>query len=432
MIKLMKEGLYTMKELKRITIIQSVIDKKRTQKEAAIALNLSERQIRKIIKKYKEDGLDSIKHGNKNNKPVHAFSETFKDNIIKLKLSNNYIDTNFSHFKDLLEERENIKISYSALYNILKSNGINSKKSHRSKKIHRRRKRKECEGMLVQTDGTPFDWFGIGKKFSLHGYVDDATGKILGLYMCENECLMGYLEITRQMLKKYGSPVAIYSDKYSVFFPTSSQKVTIEEQLEGKNKPTTQFHRIMDTLGIELIAASTSQAKGRIERLWETLQDRLFNEFKIYNIKTIAEANSFLPKYIEKYNKQFAIQPENNNSKFIPVPSYINLDLLLANKLTRVIDNAGVFSINNKKFQIVNNDILPNVKVDIYISHKIGIIVLHNEKRYKVVCIDNVPSSYSTLNLTKLCKEYELEVKIFATNLCSLNSKEIDPLLTTS
>ena len=98
MIKLMKEGLYTMKELKRITIIQSVIDKKRTQKEAAIALNLSERQIRKIIKKYKEDGLDSIKHGNKNNKPVHAFSETFKDNIIKLKLSNNYIDTNFSHF----------------------------------------------------------------------------------------------------------------------------------------------------------------------------------------------------------------------------------------------------------------------------------------------------------------------------------------------
>ena len=201
MIKLMKEGLYTMKELKRITIIQSVIDKKRTQKEAAIALKLSERQIRKIIKKYKEEGLDSIKHGNKNNKPVHAFSETFKDNIIKLKLSNNYIDTNFSHFRDLLEERENIKISYSALYNILKSNGINSKKSHRSKKIHRRRKRKECEGMLVQTDGTPFDWFGIGKKFSLHGYVDDATGKILGLYMCENECLMGYLEITRQMLK---------------------------------------------------------------------------------------------------------------------------------------------------------------------------------------------------------------------------------------
>ena len=144
--------------------------------------------------------------------------------------------------------------------------------------------------MLVQTDGTPFDWFNIGNKYSLHGYIDDATGKILGLYMCENECLMGYLEITRQMLKKYGSPVAIYSDKYSVFFPTSSQKLTTEEQLEGKEKPTTQFHRIMDFLGIELIAASTSQAKGRIERLWETLQDRLVTEFKINNIKTIDDA----------------------------------------------------------------------------------------------------------------------------------------------
>ena len=428
----MKEGLYTMNEIKRISIIQSVIDKKRTQKEAANALNISERQIRKIVKRFKEEGPDGIKHKNKLNKPAHAFSDEFKQKIIKLKLSQDYIDTNFSHFKDLLEEREHIKISYSALYNILKNDNIKSKKSHRAKKIHRRRKRKECEGMLVQTDGTPFDWFNIGKKYSLHGYIDDSTGKILGLYMCENECLMGYLEITRQMLTNYGSPVAIYSDKYSVFFPTSSQKLTLEEQLSGKGKPTTQFYRIMDFLGIELIAASTSQAKGRIERLWQTLQDRLVTEFKLNNIKTIEEANNFLPKYIKKYNKKFAIEPESKESKFIPRPSYVDLDLLLTNKLTRVIDNAGMFSIQNKKFQIVNNDILPNVKVNIYISHKIGIIVEHKEKRYNVICIENVPLSYSTLNLKKLCKEHELEVKTFATNLCSTNSKENAPLLVTS
>ena len=428
----MKEGLYTMNEIKRISIIQSVIDKKRTQKEAANALNISERQIRKIVKRFKEEGPDGIKHKNKLNKPAHAFSDEFKQKIIKLKLSQDYIDTNFSHFKDLLEEREHIKISYSALYNILKNDNIKSKKSHRAKKIHRRRKRKECEGMLVQTDGTPFDWFNIGKKYSLHGYIDDSTGKILGLYMCENECLMGYLEITRQMLTNYGSPVAIYSDKYSVFFPTSSQKLTLEEQLSGKGKPTTQFYRIMDFLGIELIAASTSQAKGRIERLWQTLQDRLVAEFKLNNIKTIEEANNFLPKYIKKYNKKFAIEPESKESKFIPLPAYVDLDLLLTNKLTRVIDNAGMFSIQNKKFQIVNNDILPNVKVNIYISHKIGIIVEHKEKRYNVICIENVPLSYSTLNLKKLCKEHELEVKTFATNLCSTNSKENAPLLVTS
>ena len=432
MINKMEEGLYTMNEIKRISIIQSVIDKKRTQKEAAISLKLYERQVRKIVKRFREEGPDGIKHRNKTHKPAHTFSDEFKQNIINLKNTEDYKDTNFSHFRDLLKERENINISYSALYNIFKNNGINSKKSHRNKKIHRRRKRKECEGMLVQTDGTPYDWFNIGKKYSLHGYIDDATGKILGLYMCENECLMGYLEITRQMLKKYGSPVAIYSDKYSVFFPTSSQKVTVAEQLEGKEKPTTQFKRIMDFLGIELIAASTSQAKGRIERLWQTLQDRLITEFKINNIKTIEEANEFLIKYIDKYNSQFSIEPENKESKFVPLPPYIDLDLLLTSKLTRVIDSGGMFSIQNRKFQIVNNDILPNVKVNIYISHKIGIIVEHKEKRYKVVCIENVPSTYSTLNLNKLCKEHQLEVIEFATNMCSYNSKENAPLLVSS
>ena len=428
----MKEGIYNMNELKRISIIQSVIDKKRTQKEAANVLCVSERQIRTLVKRFREEGPDGLKHKNKFNKPSHSFSEDFKTKIIQLKLSDNYVDTNFSHFRDLLEERENIKISYSALYSILHSNNIISKKSHKPRKTHRRRKRKECEGMLVQTDGTPFDWFNIGKKYSMHGYVDDATGKILGLYMCENECLMGYLEITRQMLKNYGSPIAIYSDKYSVFFPTSSQKITIEEQLQGKEKPTTQFKRIMDILGIELIAASTSQAKGRIERLWETLQDRLITEFKLNNIKTIEEANEFLPKYIDKYNKKFAKEPESNESKFIPLPPYVDLDILLTNKFTRVIDNAGTFTIKNKKFQIIDNNILPNTKVDIYISHKIGIIVEHKQKRYKVVCLDNVPSSYSTLNFNKFCKEHQLEVKQFATNLCNYNSKEYSPLLITS
>ena len=391
----MKEGMmFNMNELKRITIIQSVIDKRRTQKEASIALNISERQIRNLVKRYREEGSIGIKHKNKFNKPSHAFSNDFINKIVELKLSDDYIDTNFSHFRDLLKERENINISYSALYSILKSHNINSKKSHRNRKIHRRRKRKEAEGMLVQTDGTPYDWFNIGKRYSLQGYIDDATGKILGLYMCENECLMGYLEITRQMLENYGSPIAIYSDKYSVFFPTVSQKLTVEEQLEGKEKPTTQFKRIMDSLGIELIAASTSQAKGRIERLWETLQDRLTIEFRLNNIHTIEQANTFLPKYIEKYNKHFAIEPESNESKFIPIPAYVDLDILLTSKITRVIDNAGIFSIKNKKFQIVNNDILPGAKVDIYISHKIGIIVEYKQKRYKVICFDNVPNKY--------------------------------------
>ena len=160
--------------------------------------------------------------------------------------------------------------------------------------------------------------------YSIHGFIDDATGKVLGAYMCEHECLLGYLETLRQMIKNYGIPKCLYPDKFSVFFPTKAQKLTIEEQLQGKTKPTTQFKRIIDILGIDMFPASTSQAKGRIERLWETFQDRLITEFKLNKIKTIDEANEFLKKYIKKYNKRFSVKAESEESYFEPIPSYID------------------------------------------------------------------------------------------------------------
>lgn len=428
----MKGSYYTTMEIKQLNIIQSVIDGKRTGKEAAHALKISERQVWRKVKSIKDNGDIGIKHGNTFRKPKNSISDELINKIINLKLSNDYCDTNFTHFKELLEERENIVISYTPLYNILTNAGINSKKKHKDRKIHRRRKRKEHEGDLVQADGTPFDWFNDGNMYSIHGFIDDATGKVLGLYMCEHECLLGYLEVTRQMLTNYGSPKCLYPDKYSVFFPTISQKVTIEEELEGKEKPTTQFGRIMDFLGIEMFPASTSQAKGRIERLWETLQDRLITEFKLNNITTIDQANEFLPKYIKKYNKRFAVEPKNQESKFIKIPSYVNLDLLLTSKFTRVIDSSGTFTIKNKKFQILDNKILPNVKVDIYMSKKIGIIVEHNNTQYKVVCAENVPNKYSSLNLTKFCKDHSLEVNEFVENMLTYNAKQYEPLLVTS
>lgn len=428
----MKGSYYTNMELKQLNIIQSVIDKKRNGKEAANILNITERQVWRKVKSVKDNGEIGIKHKNQFHKPIHTISQELKQKIISLKLSNDYCDSNFSHFRELLIERENISISYTPLYNILSNAGINSKKKHKDRKTHRRRKRKEYEGDLVQADGTPFDWFQNGHMYSIHGFIDDATGKVLGLYMCENECLLGYLEVTRQMLINYGSPRCLYPDKYSVFFPAKSQKLTNDEELEGKEKPTTQFGRIMDFLGIEMFPASTSQAKGRIERLWETLQDRLITEFKLNNIKTIEQANDFFPNYIKKYNKKFAVLPEKEESKFIKVPSYVNLDLLLSSKLTRIIDNAGTFTIKNKRFQILNNNILPNVKVNIYLSKKIGIIVEHNNTQYKVVCVNNVPNTYSTLNLNKFCKDHSLEANEFVENLLTYNAKQYEPLLTSS
>ena len=378
------------KDLKRATLIQACINGECTVKQVANALGLSERRVKQIKKEVKENGVRSIQHGNRGRKPKNTISDETRIRILELRSSYEYEISNFKHFQELLKERENIDISYSALYNILRNAGIKSPKKHRKPKLHHRRKRKECEGMMLQADGTPFDWFGDGQQYSLHGFVDDATGKITGLYMCKNECLLGYLEVLRQTIENYGIPISLYPDKYSVFFPTkkASDQLTIQEQLNGREKGITQFGRIVEELGIDMFPASSPQAKGRIERLWETLQSRLVTEFRINNITNIEDANKFLIEYIPKYNSKFAIAATNKKSVFLKLPKIYNLDELLCVRFERIIDNAGVFSLNNSKFQLVSKNLPPKTKIQIYLSQKIGMRVKSNNKIYDVLSLE--------------------------------------------
>lgn len=373
-------------EIKRATLIEACIKGQCTVKQVATALGLSERRVKQIKKEVKENGVKSIAHGNRGRKPKNTIPNETRKKILELRSSYEYEISNFKHFQELLKERENIDISYSALYNILHSAGIKSPKKHRKTKLHHRRKRRECEGMMLQADGTPFDWFGNGERYSLHGFVDDATGKITGLYMCKNECLLGYLEVLRQTLENYGIPISLYPDKYSVFFPPKkvNDHITIEEQLNGREKGITQFGRIVEELGIDMFPANSPQAKGRIERLWETLQSRLVTEFRIHNISTIENANSFLVQYIQKYNSKFAIEASSKKSVFLKLPKRYNLDELLCVRFERTIDNSGVFSIKNSKFQIMDRNLPPKTKVQIYLSQKIGMRVKSNNKIYDV------------------------------------------------
>ena len=374
------------KEIKRATLIEACIKGQCTVKQVADALGLSERRVKQIKKEVKENGVKSIQHGNRGRKPKNTISIETKNKILELRSSYEYELSNFKHFQEILKERENIDISYSALYNILHNAGIKSPKKHRKSKLHHRRKRKESEGMMLQADGTPFDWFNNGEKYSLHGFIDDATGKITGLYMCKNECLLGYLEVLRQTLENFGIPISLYPDRYSVFFPPKKvdDHVTIEEQLNGREKGITQFGRIVEELGISMFPANSPQAKGRIERLWETLQSRLVTEFRINKITTIEQANNFLVKYIKIYNSKFAVKPINQKSMFLKLPKRYNLDELLCVRFERTIDNAGVFSLNNSKFQILDKNLPPKTKITIYLSQKIGIIVKANNKTYDV------------------------------------------------
>lgn len=211
--------LMSQKQLNRFAVISKLIDGHLTIAEAAVSLGLSERQIIRLKKGVATQGAEFLIHKNTNRKPVHAIDDAISAKIVALKQSEPYQSANFLHFQELLERHEAIKISYSALHSILTQANIKSPKKCRRFKPHRRRKRKPQEGLLIQMDATPFEWFGTNEKFALHGAIDDATGKIVGLYMTKNECLHGYWETTRQILLNHGIPVSLYTDRHAIFLP---------------------------------------------------------------------------------------------------------------------------------------------------------------------------------------------------------------------
>jgi transposase len=378
--------LMSQKQLNRYTVITKLIDGHITTKEASECLGLCERQILRLKKGVQNQGASFLAHKNKGKKPQHAIPDQTAQAIINLKKSDTYKDANFLHFQEMLAEYEQINISYSALYNLLKKSGFESPKKRRRFKPHRTRKRKPQEGLLIQMDATPYDWFGTGEKFSLHGAIDDATGKVVALYLAKNECLQGYFEVMRFILSNFGIPVSIYSDGHTIFKSPLKDKLSIEEQLAGKRVNPTQFGRAMEELGITIITARSPQAKGRVERLWETLQSRLPVEFKRNNIYTLDEANAFLSKYIHKFNKQFAVEPQNTEPAFRPVPSSLCIDHILCIVKQRTFDNGGVFSFYNKHFKIIQPKNLPPLPksacVDVLISPHFGIKVSYRGAIY--------------------------------------------------
>ena len=379
----------------KLHIIKCVIGKKLTIKDASKRLDLSIRQVKRL-KRRLQDGVSSMLHVNCGRQPKHTLSPQTKKDILEIKAMPEYDEVNFLHFQELLESEHNIKISYSALRKLLIKNGHKSPRKQKRRKIsHPRRQRKEYFGEMLQMDGSKHKWFKNNSQYYvIHGAIDDGTSNITSLYMCKNECLEGYTQVIRQTIKAYGVPKSAYLDGLSIFF--SSKEPTIEEQLEGKMVNETQFGRMMSSLGVHMIQARSSQAKGRIERLWGTLQGRLETEFAIRGINTPEEANAFFPEFLKSFNERFSVEALKSENKFLPVPEYINLDILFSVKITRTVDNSGCFSLDGTIFQCNIKDVLPKTKVVILISKKLGVKVLFKEKLFTPIPI--------------LCKE-KIEIK---------------------
>ena len=208
--------------------------------------------------------------------------------------------------------------------------------------------------MLVQLDASPFDWFeGRGPKLELHGAIDDATSKVLALYFRPNEDLRGYLEVLERMTADYGIPRAVYTDGHTIFFSPKKDKLTIEEELAGKQVALMQLGRVFEELGMSHIHARSPQAKGRIERLWGTLQGRLKIEMRIEGISSIEEANEFLPGFIEKYNKQFAVEPADPESAFAAPMAKGKMESIICLREERTATGSTI-SYYGQKYQLVD------------------------------------------------------------------------------
>lgn len=299
-------------------------------------LGVSTRQVRRLRVRFHQDGMAAVVHGNCGRTPVNRTEPAVRERIVALAgPGGKYHDLNVCHLQELLAREEEIVLGRSTLDRLLKQAGLRQP-ARPSAVVHRRRReRRAAEGMLLQIDGSPFAWLeGRGPKADLIGAIDDATGKIVFLGFRPSEDQVGYLLLLRSVAQHYGLPMAIYHDRHTIL--RSPKQPTLEEQLAGQ-PPMSQLQRVMAELGIESIAALSPQAKGRIERLWGTLQDRLTKELRLAGITTLEGANAFLPSFIERYNARFAKPPADPNCAWVPLPADLDIPYYFAIRETRTV-----------------------------------------------------------------------------------------------
>ena len=368
-----------MNEDYKYKIIKKLVETNGNKKRAATQLKKSIRQIDRMIAGYKKFGKEFFIHGNRGRKPITAFSEEFK-NEIELLYTTKYFDCTYTSFKEYLETRENIKISLDEVRVILRNRYIFSPRTHKSTKKKFRKKleqdmikanKKEKQelrsklvlsedahprqprclyfGEEIQMDACIHLWFG-NRKSALHAAIDDSTGQVVGLYFDKEETLNGYYNITHQILSKYGIPYLIKTDKRTVFEYKKKASSKVEEDTF------TQYSYACKQLGIQIQTSSVPEFKPRVERLFQTLQHRLPQEFRLAKITTIDEANNFLKTYITQYNNKFALCINNTKSVFENQPSEEKINLTLAVLCKRVVDSGHSIKYNNNYYRFINKN----------------------------------------------------------------------------
>ena len=336
------------KELQRVSVISACIKGDLACARAAALLCLSVRQIKRLKKRMREAGEAALAHANRGRPSHRRLPDAVRERIVQLS-RNTYAGFNDHHLCEKLVEREGFSLSRETLRRLLRQHGLGSPRKRRAPAHRQRRRRSARLGELVQLDGSPHDWLeGRGPRLTALGMQDDATGKILAAQFFPWETTFGYLCLLRQLLRRFGVPLAFYGD-HSGIFVRNDDCWTVEEQLAGKRQPT-QFGRALEQLRVTFIAANSPQAKGRVERLWGVLQDRLTSELRLAKAANIDSANTVLRKFIADYNRRFARQPRENATACRAAPD--SLDRICCFVHERIVSNDNVVQWQGRRFQI--------------------------------------------------------------------------------
>jgi transposase len=350
------EGKVTLskKEASRVNILNEVEKGVITGKQAATVMNVSLRHERRLLAAYRKEGIAALAHGNRSRKPHNAIKEELRQKVLEL-AGSKYLGFNHTHFTEKLAKCEDILLSRSSVRNILLKSGIRSPRKRRPPKHRSRRERYPREGMLLQTDGSPHDWLeGRGPKLCLIGAIDDATNTVPYAFFQEQEDSWGYIRMLKEIVLSKGIPGAIYHDRHSIFEVSPDKSLSIEEQLEGK-RHSTQFGRLMEELGITSISANSPQAKGRIERLWGTFQDRLVSELRLAGAKTVEQANQVLACFLPEYNRNFGIAAREPGSAYRKKPEGFNPEEVFYFKYKRTVGADNVVRFDEHRLQILSS-----------------------------------------------------------------------------
>ena len=379
----MREVDLRMEENHTYQVIKNLVDTEGNKNSAALKLGCTKRHINRMIQGYIVHGKDYFQHGNRGKQPAHTLSKELRQMIIDLYLQK-YYDANFAHFCELLKKHECIITSESTIRTILMAEKIISpmatrlmkkeikrqleevRKQTKSKKeqsiiqerlvaiedAHPRRPRSAYFGEMIQMDASFEVWFG-SKKAQLHLAVDDATGRIVGAYFDIQETLKGYYNVFHQVLTNHGIPHLFYTDRRTVFEYKLKKSPSIEEDTF------TQFGYACKRLGVNIETTSIPQAKGRVERMFQTLQSRLPIELRLAGATTIEQANEFLNSYIKEFNALFALPINYTKSVFEKQPSLEDLNLILSVLTKRKIDSGHSIRFNNKYYKLMNDQGMP-------------------------------------------------------------------------